>query len=205
MQIIRASELGGNARKHISDIFVAGFMQWLKYFSKDEEKLSRAFAHMFVPEAFHVALIEGEIAGIAACTDGKTPPIHIKAGELRRHLGLIRGSIAATVLKKELENHPYPFPVEPGTGSIEFVATGPDHRGRGVASGIIRHILANEPYSSFILEVADTNETAVRVYEKLGFTEFFRVADKQSKQSGINHLVYMRWGEGRFLIEQKRR
>ena len=193
MQIIRASELGESARKNISDIFVAGFMQWLKYFSKDAEKLSRAFAHMFVLDVFYVALIDGDIAGIAACTDGKTPPIHIRASEFRRHIGLIRGSIAASVLKKELENHPYPFPVEPGTGSVEFVATGTNHRGKGVASGIIRHILSNEPCRNFILEVADTNVNAVRVYEKLGFTEFFRVAHKHSKQSGVNHLVYMRW------------
>lgn len=192
MQIIRANELGGSARKSISDIFVAGFMQWLKYFSKDAEKLSRAFAHMFVLDAFYVATIDGNIAGIAACTDGKTPPVHIHASEFRRHLGLIKGSIAAAVLKKELENHAYPFPVEPGTGSVEFVATGTNHRGKGVASGIIRHILANAPYRNFILEVADTNVNAVRIYEKLGFTEFFRVAHKNSKQSGVNYLVYMR-------------
>lgn len=192
MQIIRANELGGSARKSISDIFVAGFMQWLKYFSKDAEKLSRAFAHMFVLDVFYVAIIDGDIAGIAACTNGKTPPVCIKAGEFRRHLAPIRGSIAAAVLKKELENHAYPFPVELGTGSVEFVATGPNHRGKGVASGIIRHILANEPYRNFILEVADTNVNAVRVYEKLGFTEFFRVAHEHSKQSGVNNLIYMR-------------
>lgn len=102
MQIMRASELGNNARKNISDIFVAGFMQWLKYFSKDEGKLSRAFAHMFVLDAFHVAVIDGDIAGIAACTDRKTPPVHIKAGEFRRHLGLVRGSIAAAILRKTM-------------------------------------------------------------------------------------------------------
>lgn len=192
MEIMRASVLGDDVRKQVSDLFVAGFMQWLQYFSKDAEKLSRAFAHMFVLDAFYVARIDGESAGIAACTDGKMPPVHIQASELRRHLGLIRGSVAAMVLKKELENHPYPFPVTPGTGSIEFVATGTSHRGKGVASGIIRHILANEPYANFILEVADTNRAAVSVYEKLGFQEFLRIAHKHSKQSGINHLVYMR-------------
>ncbi len=193
MEIKRASEIGESARKKISDIFVGGFIQWLQYFSKDAEKLSRAFAHMFVLDAFYVAVIDGEIAGIAACTDGKTPPVRLLASELRRHLGLIRGSIAGTVLKSELENHPYPFELEAGTGSVEFVATGEGHRGKGVASAIITHIIGNTGYSAYVLEVADTNTPAVRLYEKLGFREFLRVAHKHSKQSGINHLVYMKY------------
>jgi hypothetical protein len=52
MEIKRASEAGEGVRKKISDIFVDGFIQWLQYFSKDTEKLSRAFAHMFVLEDF---------------------------------------------------------------------------------------------------------------------------------------------------------
>lgn len=192
MEIKRASEIGESARKKISDIFVGGFMQWLQYFSKDAEKLSRAFAHMFVLEAFYVAVVDGEIAGITACTDGKTPPVRLQPSELRRHLGFVMGSIAGMMLKRELENHPYPFPIEPGTGSVEFVATDGNYRGKGVASAIIRHIISDTPYSAYVLEVADTNTSAVRLYEKLGFREFLRVPHKYSKQSGINHLVYMK-------------
>ncbi len=192
MEIKRASEIGESARKKISDIFVDGFIQWLQYFSKDAEKLSRALAHMFVLEAFYVAVVDGELAGIAACTDGKTPPVRLKSSELRRHLGFVMGSIAGIMLKRELENHPYPFPIEPGTGSVEFVATDRNYRGKGVAWAIIRHIISDTPYSVYVLEVADTNTPAVRLYEKLGFREFLRVPHKYSKQSGINHLVYMK-------------
>ncbi len=193
MEVVKASSLEDNARKKISDIFVGGFIQWLGYFSKDEEKLSRAFSHMFLLDSFYVALVDGEIAGIAACTDGKHPPIRLYSKELRRYLGLIKGTIAGIVLKKELENHPYPFPIEPGCGSVEFVATDRRHRGKGVATSIIKHIFADTAYDSFILEVADTNTSAVRVYEKLGFTEFTRIPQKHSKQSGINYLVYMKY------------
>ncbi len=193
MEIKRASELGETVRKNISVIFVGGFMQWLKFFSKDPEKLSCAFAHMFLLDAFYVAVIDGELAGIAACTDGNTPPIRLKPGELRRHLGLMRGTIAGMILKKELENHPYPFLIEPGWGSVEFVATDGKQRGKGVASAIIKHIVAVTPYSAYVLEVADTNTPAVKLYEKLGFREFKRIPQKHSKQSGINHLVYMKY------------
>lgn len=41
--------------------------------------------------------------------------------------------------------------------------------------------------------LADTNTTAVKLYEKLGFAEFQRVEMKYKKQSGVNYLVYMRY------------
>lgn len=193
MEIKRAGELGEGVRQEISDIFVSGFFQWLRYFSKDPKKLSRALAHMFRLEAFYAAAEDGEILGIAACTDGKTSSVHIQTGELRRHLGFIMGSFAGLQLKRELENHPYPFPLEPGTGSIEFVATNPKHLGRGVASALLRHIFSETSYRAYVLEVADTNTPAVRLYEKLGFREFLRVPNKYSKQSGINAFIYMRY------------
>lgn len=193
MEIKQANEFGENIRKKISDIFVGGFIQWLQYFSKDPEKLSRAFAHMFILDSFYIAVVDGEPAGIAACTDGRMPPIRLQSKELRRHLGLIMGTVAGKILKKELENHPYPFSVEPGWGSVEFVATDTKHRGKGVASAIIQHIVAETPYSAYVLEVADTNTPAVKLYEKLGFREFMRTPQKHSKQSGINHLVYMKY------------
>lgn len=193
MEIKRASELGESARKKVSDIFVGGFFQWLRYFSKDQQKLSRALAHMFRLEAFYAAVDGGEILGIAACTDGKTSSVRIRTGELRRHLGFIMGSFAGLQLKRELENHSYPFPIEPGTGSIEFVATDPKHLGQGVASAILRQIFSDTPYCAYVLEVADTNTPAVRLYKKLGFREFLRIPHKYSKQSGINALIYMKY------------
>ncbi|HXK77539.1 MAG TPA: GNAT family N-acetyltransferase, partial [Oscillospiraceae bacterium] len=156
MEIRRVSELGEDARKKIGDIFVAGFFQWLRYFSKDPEKLSCALAHMFRLETFYAAVENEEILGIAACTDGRTSSVRIQTKELRRNLGFVMGSFAGLQLKRELENRPYPFPLEPGTGSIEFVATDPRHLGRGVASAILRHIFSDTPYRAYVLEVADT-------------------------------------------------
>lgn len=139
VKIKPAGEIGESARTKVSEIFADGFGQWLHFFSKTTERLSRAFAHMFVLDAFFIAVIDGEIVGIAACTDGKTPSVRLNSKELRRHLGLVRGSIAGVVLKKEFENHRYPFPLESGTGLIEFVATGRKYRRKGVASSHTAH------------------------------------------------------------------
>lgn len=197
VKVMLASDLGEDVRKKMSDIFADAFYQWIKYFSDDKEKLSKAFSHMFVLEKFYVAVVNGEIGGISACTNGKVSSVILKTSELRKHLGFIKGSIAGIVLKKEFENHPYPFELAPNCGSVEFVATHEKYRGNGIATAIINHIIKVNSYSEFVLEAADTNTPAVRLYEKQGFKEFTRIAHKQSKQSGINYLVYMKYKRNR--------
>ncbi len=192
MKYVLADKVDFDARPTISRIFVDGFYQWLHYFSKDKQALSHAFAHMFDLSAFYVAVDNDKIAAITACTDGKIPPIHLDKRVLRKHLGLIAGFFAYRMLKKHLELHTYPFSLTPDTGSIEFVSTAPEYRGKGVAADLIRNIMDDTPYDSYVLEVADTNETAIRLYERLGFTEFMRVKSPDSAKSGVNEFVYMR-------------
>ncbi len=193
IKIVKANEIEGNVKQQISEIFVEGFWQWLKYFAKDKTKLANAFEHIFQLDSFYVALLDEKVVGITACTNGKKSCVHLQAKVLRKNLGLVVGSIAASVLGKEFENHPYPFELEPTTGSIEFVATHKDYRGRGVAVALIEEIIKKNAYKEFVLEVADTNTNAVKLYEKLGFVEIKRVKMSNSKRSGINYLVYMRY------------
>jgi ribosomal protein S18 acetylase RimI-like enzyme len=187
-----ADKLGFDARGQISRVFAVGFYQWLKYFSKDTDRLARALAHMFDLSKFWVAAEDGKIAAMTACTDGVKPPIHLDKAELRRHLGLIRGSFAYSMLKTHLQEHGYPFTLAPRTGSIEFVATAPEFRGKGVAFALIEHVMQACGCAEYVLEVADTNAAAVRLYERLGFNEFRRVPEKHPKQSGLNFYVYLK-------------
>ncbi len=52
MKIIRSNEFDNDTKTKISEIFVDVFFQWLKYFSKDKDKLTRAFSHMFNLDVF---------------------------------------------------------------------------------------------------------------------------------------------------------
>ena len=193
MKILCASEFGNDTKMKISKIFVDGFFQWLNFFSKDKDKLTKAFSHMFNLEVFFVAVIDDEIAGIAACTDGKVSSIHLESKELKKHMGFFMGTITYSVLKREFEEKSYPFEIDKGMGMVEFVATSTKFRGQGVATAIMNYIFDSTPYCVYALEVADTNINAVKLYEKLGYTEFLRIKEKHSKQSGINYLVYMKY------------
>jgi ribosomal protein S18 acetylase RimI-like enzyme len=192
MKYLPADQLGFDAREHVSRVFVIGFYQWLRYFSKDVEQLTRALAHMFDLSKFWVAADGETVAAITACTNGVKPPIRLSRPELRQHLGLLRGQLAYSMLKTHLQEHAYPFALTPQTGSIEFVATAPEYRGKGVAFALLGHVMQACGYAGYVLEVADTNEAAVRLYERLGFKEFQRVPEKHPKQSGLNFYVYMK-------------
>ncbi|MBG9586016.1 GNAT family N-acetyltransferase [Cytobacillus firmus] len=191
MNIIRACEAKGNIRNEMSVIFVDGFYQWLNYFSKDKAKLYRTFAHMFNTEVFYTTTVDNHISAIAACTNN-TPSVKLKYSEFRKHLGLIMGSIAYIILSKEFEKKQYPFQISENMGAIEFVATSVNYRGQGMAAELLKTIMDSTSYCEYVLEVADTNTNAIKLYEKLGFAEFMRIPQKHSEKSGVNNLVYMK-------------
>lgn len=196
LKIIKADRIDKDidVRNQMAEIFAEGFAQWLVYFSKDKNILAKAFAHMFVLDQFYVAMVDNKVAGMTACTDGNSLSVRLNKNELRKHLGFIKGIMAGIFLKKEFESPYKDFP--PKTGSIEFVGTASEFRGKGVASQMIQHIIQNTPYHDYLIEeVADTNIPAMRLYEKLGFKEYKRksIPEKIAKENGINNLLSLRY------------
>ena len=198
MKFICAKELPFDVRPQMSFLFVEGFYSWIKYFSKDKEKLKEAFKHIFDLEYFYVAVeeegnSENKITAMTATTKGHAP-ITLQRKEFTKVLGYIKGCITYYILNKHMVRNAYPFTLSPKTGTIEFVATAPDYRGRGIAFDLINFIMNRKGtvFTSYILEVADTNENAVRLYEKLGFKEIKRVKAPNPKRSGVNYFLYMR-------------
>lgn len=193
-KIVKADETDLDVRAQMGNIFADGFTQWLGYFSKDKNVIAKAFSHMFVLEQFYVAVTDDEVAGVAACTDGGSQSVKLNAKELRKHLGLFKGSMAGIFLKKEFEAPYVDFP--PNTGSIEFVGTASKFRGQGAASQLIRYIIENTPYEDYVIdEVADTNIQAMKLYEKMGFEEYRRkpMSEKAAGKSGINNIVSLKY------------
>ncbi|PRX96733.1 GNAT family N-acetyltransferase [Allonocardiopsis opalescens] len=191
IEVRRADELGEGYRRAIGGIFVDAFYEYFSYFSTDRERLTDAFAHMLVPDLFYVGLVDGSPAGIAACTDGRRLSIQHDTRELRRHLGLVKGTIAGSVFKSNFQA-PFHHP-GPATASVECVATAAAYRGRGVASAILTHLLTLPGYRAYVLEdIADTNGAALRVYGRLGYTEIHRRPVKHTKRTGINSYICMR-------------
>lgn len=196
MKVICAGEISSNhIRNEISSIFVDGFYEWIKFFSKDKDVLKKAFAHMFNLDAFYIAIIDEAVAGFASISNERIKNISLNRKQLQKHLGFFMGFFAYKVLRKEFEDKKYPFTITSDIQPIEFVATSSNHQRCGVASKIIQYIFENDSHTSFVLEVADTNSKAVALYKKLGFEEITRIKMKNSKQSGVDNLLYMEYAK----------
>jgi ribosomal protein S18 acetylase RimI-like enzyme len=189
LEVKEALSVEGDVRRRISEIFVDGFGKHFLFFSKDRDVLIRALEHMFVLEVFYIAVLDGIIVGIGACTNGKLYSVEPKWKDLSSHLGLLKGTFAYFAFKHEF--HKPPMRTGNRIASVEFFATDSRYRGKGAASAIIKHFLEKPEYDEYILEVADTNTNAVNLYKRLGFVEFTRIKEKHTKVSGINYLIYM--------------
>lgn len=194
IEVKLASEIGigDSTRQQISHVFVDSFGEHLAFFSKDTNKLEKAFEHMFVLEVFYVAVLDGEIAGITTCSEGNMNVINHNKQELIKHLGFFKGTIANMVFKREFQKPPR----ETGDriANVGFVATAAKHRGKGVATAIMNHLFSLPKYKKYILEdIADNNTSALNLYKKLGFKEFIRVKQKHSRFSGINYYLSMNY------------
>lgn len=60
------------------------------------------------------------------------------------------------------------------------------------ATALIRRILEEPQFDEFLLrEIKDTNEAALGLYRKLGFTEYERRPVKLAKRAGFSDYVSM--------------
>ena len=196
MNFLKASALSFDPRPQLGVIFAEGFYDTgLSLIHKDKQVLARALSHMFILEHFYTAVEGNEIVSIVAVVDKKPPPVKIDKKILRRELGFIRGSLAYWGLNKFMVNQPYPFPMAMGMASIEFVATAPNHRGKGAARKLLEYIFDEYglTYAQYVLEVVDNNAPAIALYEKLGFKEFTR-KPAINKRAGFDFHVYMKRG-----------
>jgi ribosomal protein S18 acetylase RimI-like enzyme len=190
IEIRPAAELGEGYRRAITGVFVDGFGPDLAYFSDDPDKLTDALAHMLVLDVFHVGLIDGQPAGIVGLTDGRQLSVRHDGAVLRKRLGLIKGTIADVMFKKEFQKA-FVLP-RPRMASLEFVATGHRFRGRGVASAVLRHLLALPQYDEYVLEdISDINAPALNLYKKLGFAEYKRKKVYHFNRTGISFYISM--------------
>ena len=195
VEFIKASELSDNPRSALSMIFVEGWYDVLKMLCKDKAKLQRAFEHIFNLEDFYVALVDKEIMAFVAVSkrENDRRVVQFDRKELRRCLGFVRGSLANWVLTKELIDKKFPFEISGNTAVIEIVATMTETRGKGLAGQLIEYVMRVQGAQEYILEVVDSNSSAIKVYESLGFTEFERKKSKHPKKySGFEYFIYMK-------------
>ncbi|MDQ0230159.1 GNAT family N-acetyltransferase [Metabacillus malikii] len=174
--------------REVAAVFVEGYEKDLAFLSNDREKLIDAFRKQICRDVFFVATIEDEIVGILACSTNKKRAITIDKTILRNSFGYIKGSFAYHFMEDEFNKK---LDCGDDTCYIECVATAIKSRGKGVSIELMRYVLENEAFQRYYLEVVDTNAVALRLYKKLGFTEFKRTKESFSRMKGFKYRIYM--------------
>jgi len=193
VEIKRAIEFDGNVRERIVELYVEGFFDVaLKHFSKDKAILKEAFLSMFPIEYFYVAVIENEIVGMVACLARKNICLNIDKKRFMKYFGKLMGFMAYYTNKRYIKNLPV-HKMDNETVVIEYVVTDSKYKGMGIASSLIKYIFSLPAYKHFLIEVADTNPSALELYKKLGFKETHR--KKYMPGSGINYWIHMKYSK----------
>ncbi|MEU4361158.1 N-acetyltransferase [Promicromonospora sp. NPDC023987] len=187
----RGDVLGEAYRRRITEVYVRSFAEDFVAFSRDTDKLADAFEHMLLLDRFYVVLVDGKPAGLASFTEGDQMLFAPRRREIRRHLGLARGLLGYGVIRSWFMGAS--DGARPGLAEIGFVATEPAYQGRGVATALLRHLLAHPGYREYVLEdIKDNNAPALGLYTKLGFTVYKRRRVRFARRAGFTELVSMR-------------
>ncbi|MGJ6967475.1 GNAT family N-acetyltransferase [Streptosporangium sp. G11] len=188
--IKRGDELGESYRRGITDVLVRGFAEDFAFFSGVPQVLADAFEHMVLLDRFYVALVDGEPAAIASVTEGAQECFAPRWDEIRRHLGPVHGTMSYVIVRSQFLGA-YDGARE-GLAEIGFVTTAPRFQGRGVATALMRHVLALPEYEEYVLrDIKDTNAPALGLYAKLGFGEFRRRPIRFAKRAGFSAYISM--------------
>ena len=75
---------------------------------------------------------------------------------------------------------------------ISNVATTTKARGKGVSTALMR-CQRGAPYKRYVLEVTDSNQVALSLYQKLGFREIERKSEIDAEEKGFSDRIYMEW------------
>src|SRR6185295_16724892 len=117
----------------------------------------------------------GDVLGTIACTDHTGRAMRVTAGVWRRHLGPVRGTLAARILARQWMSQ---LAYSATTGYLEFVAVAERGRLQGIATKLVEGVIAQTPYTEFELEVTDVNIPARDCYRRVGFVDVRRKKEK---------------------------
>ncbi|MFF5426312.1 MULTISPECIES: GNAT family N-acetyltransferase [unclassified Streptomyces] len=113
-----------------------------------------------------IALVDGEVAGVAGYRLGGHGLTGGRAGDVLSSYGILRG-LPRLALLALLERRP-----AAGELVMDGIAVAPEHRGRGIGGRLLREmagVAADHSCRRVRLDVIDTNPRARALYERHGF------------------------------------
>lgn len=191
IRIVKANKVD-NINREMSVLFVDSFYDYFKSFCSSKEKLYRVCKNIFNLDKFYVALLNNELIGIGACSDGSSS-IKFNKIKLFFNFGLSLGKRLYKYLKTIFIDRDYSFDIDKECGMIEFVVVKENYRRSKVGYTLVNHMMHDNNFKRYLAKVGDNNYSATKMLEKIGFEIFDEETSTSIEKDriGINKYLYM--------------
>ena len=152
----------------------------------------KSFENCFDLNKYYVVLLDEEVIGIGACSDGASS-MSFKKNDFCTHLGSEMGERLYEYLKVIFEERDYAFEMDEKCGMIEFVAIKEVYRNKKIGYIMANHIMCDNEYDRYLAKVGDNNLSARKVLDNIGFEIFDEesATGKEKEDVGVNNYLYM--------------
>ncbi|KXT84467.1 hypothetical protein STRDD11_00967 [Streptococcus sp. DD11] len=170
--MVKIRKAAESDRKTIASTIVTAYDNDFSAFVK---QFGREFVLDFMEQVlqikyFYVAEQAGQIIGILAISDANGRATKLDRQQLAERFGRIK----VFFLSLGFSDFEKPGKIPATTGYIEYVAVAAAYRGQGLGRQMLKESMKLAGFKDYILDVKDSNEAAIRCYQKLGFREFAR-------------------------------
>ena len=170
------------------EAFESDFSPFLKQFGEDF--VVQFMEKVMVLDRFYIGEVDGELVGTLALTSANHRAVSVDRKELRKSFGRLKTFFLALAFKEFEEVLPFPET----TGFFEFVAVKKSFRRQGIASQMMSRAMKITSYKDYVLDVKDSNASAISCYQKLGFKEFARKPKPRfTQQKDFKELILMEY------------
>jgi ribosomal protein S18 acetylase RimI-like enzyme len=188
-EIKKLSELDEAQLNQAMDVFVEGFYNIFSTISKDKEKLHWLFKNSFDYDIVYAYLLDGASVGFIGLADYKKRPLKIHKETFMEIIGGVAGKISYMGMSMAMEKLNV---VNPQDIYIDYLATSPNHRSKGIGKQLIAFVRDTLGYKHIELEVFSKNPRAQQFYEREGFKVISIKRDFMMRLQGFGRRIIMR-------------
>ncbi|GHU83607.1 hypothetical protein FACS1894196_3740 [Clostridia bacterium] len=188
-EIRQLSELDEKQVNQAIHIFVESFYFTLSSVCKDKEKLHTLFKSSFDYTMTYACLQDGEAVGFLGLANDQQRPAKLNRDVFMEIMGGFAGKLNYKAVSAGLEK---PKPIGPQDIYIDYIATNPEHRSKGIGTQLIEFVRDTLGHKHIELETYSKNTRAIALYERLGFTVIRVKKSFLTRLKGIGDMVYMR-------------
>ena len=189
-EIKKLSELDEKQVDQSVSIFIEGFYDIMSSISKDKEKLHRLFKHSFDYDMTYAYLQDGEAVGFLGLGNYQKRPVKLDQEIFMEILSGFAGKVSYKAMSDAMEK---PNVSSPEEVYIDYIATNPELRGKGIGTKLIEFIRETLGYKIIELEVFSNNPRAKQLYEREGFKVFKVKKDLIMMIQGKGKRILMRY------------